>query len=72
MAQTDFKFVTVEKAGQDSNIYIITLNKPPENRLNAEACQEIIGALRVVVSARHLVVEGTFLHCIFDLLHQNV
>lgn len=51
MVQTEFKFVTVDKAGQDGNIYIITLNKPPENRLNVEACQEIIQALRAVVSA---------------------
>jgi len=51
MVQAEFRFVTVDKAGKDGNIYIITLNKPPENRLNVEASQEIIKALRAVVSA---------------------
>lgn len=52
MVQEKFKLLTVSKSGQDGNIYIITLKKPPENRLNVEACQEIIRALRAVVSAR--------------------
>lgn len=51
MAQAEFRFITVDRAGQDGSIYIITLNKPPENRLNVETCQEIIRALRAVVSA---------------------
>lgn len=50
MVDAKFKFLTVDRAGQDGNVYIITLNKPPENRLNVEACQEIIRALRAVVS----------------------
>jgi len=54
MAPAEFKFVTVDRAGQEGNVYIITLNKPPENRLNVEACQEIIKALRAVVSAIEL------------------
>ncbi|KAK5943761.1 hypothetical protein PMZ80_004770 [Knufia obscura] len=51
MVDAKFKFLTVDRAGQDGNVYIITLNKPPENRLNVEACQEIIRALRAVESA---------------------
>jgi len=37
-----FKFISVERA--TPNIYVITLQKPPENRLNVEACQELIRA----------------------------
>ena len=40
-----YKFISVERKG---DIYIITLQKPPENRLNVEACQELIRAYRQV------------------------
>jgi len=39
----EYKFITVERKG---DIFIITLRKPPENRLNVEACQELIRAYR--------------------------
>jgi hypothetical protein len=42
-----FKFISVEKATSD--IYVITLQKPPENRLNIEACQELIRAYHGIV-----------------------
>jgi len=44
-----FKHISVEKHG-DGGIYIVTLKKPPENRLNVEACQELIRAYRGIVS----------------------
>lgn len=42
MALPAFKNLTLERCG---NIFILTLNKPPENRLNSTFCQEIIRAL---------------------------
>ena len=38
-----YKFISVERKG---DIFVITLRKPPENRLNVEACQELIRAYR--------------------------
>ena len=38
-----YKFLSVERIG---DVFIITLRKPPENRLNVEACQELIRAYR--------------------------
>ena len=43
-----FQNLTVTCTGKDSNIYIITLQKPPENRLTVAFCQEIIRAYRYV------------------------
>ena len=40
-----YKFISVERKG---DIAIITLRKPPENRLNVEACQELIRAYRQI------------------------
>ena len=34
-----FNFISVER---NDNIFIVTLQKPPENRLNVAACQELI------------------------------
>lgn len=39
----DFRYLAIERRGQ---IFMITLHKPPENRLNISACQELIGAYR--------------------------
>lgn len=38
-----YKHVSLERRG---DVFIITLQKPPENRLNVEACQELIRAYR--------------------------
>ncbi|ETN40920.1 uncharacterized protein HMPREF1541_05200 [Cyphellophora europaea CBS 101466] len=43
-----FEYVSIDKAGEHGNIYIITMNKPPENRLNVAMCQELIRAYRTV------------------------
>jgi enoyl-CoA hydratase/carnithine racemase len=32
----------------DGNVFVITMQKPPENRLNSWYCQEIIKAFRTV------------------------
>jgi len=40
---SSFKYISVEKR-QSPGVYVITLQKPPENRLNVEACQELIRA----------------------------
>jgi enoyl-CoA hydratase/carnithine racemase len=40
-----YKFISVERK---RDIAIITLRKPPENRLNVEACQELIRAYRQI------------------------
>ena len=38
-----YKFLSIERKG---DVFVITLRKPPENRLNVEACQELIRAYR--------------------------
>lgn len=38
-----YEYLSVER---DGDVYIITLRKPPENRLNIAACQELILAYR--------------------------
>ena len=38
-----YKYISLERKG---DVFIIILNKPPENRLNVEACQELIRAYR--------------------------
>lgn len=38
-----YKFISMERKG---DVFVITLRKPPENRLNVEACQELIRAYR--------------------------
>jgi hypothetical protein len=43
----NFRFISVEKESTD--IYVITLQKPPENRLNVAACQELIQAYHSIV-----------------------
>jgi Delta3-Delta2-enoyl-CoA isomerase len=40
-----YKYLSIERKG---DIFIITLQKPPENRLDVEACQELIRAYRSV------------------------
>ncbi|KAK5175463.1 uncharacterized protein LTR77_000602 [Saxophila tyrrhenica] len=42
---TTYKSISLERTG---NIYIITLQKPPENRLDVAACQELIRAYRQI------------------------
>lgn len=42
-----FKYIAVENYGE--GIYIVTLKKPPENRLNVESCQELIRAYHGIV-----------------------
>lgn len=44
-----FQYLSISQTGKDNNIHIITLHKPPENRLNIAACQELIRAYRTVV-----------------------
>lgn len=39
-----FQFVTVERKGSAGNIFVITLQKPPENRLTVASSQELIKA----------------------------
>jgi Delta3-Delta2-enoyl-CoA isomerase len=43
-----YQYLNITQTGTDNNIYVITLQKPPENRLNVAACQEIIRAYREV------------------------
>jgi hypothetical protein len=43
-----FKNIKVSTDGED-RVHIITLNRPPENRLDSTTCQEIIQALRAIV-----------------------
>lgn len=50
MSKQSYKFISVEKKGQDSNIYIITLQKPPENRLDVASCQELVKAYHGIQS----------------------
>jgi len=38
-----YKHISIERSG---DVYTITLRKPPENRLDIEACQELIRAYR--------------------------
>ena len=45
MAQPSFQNLSLERRG---NIFILTLERAPENRLNREFCQEIISAFRFV------------------------
>lgn len=40
-----FKYLTVTRKG---NVFTITLQKPPENRLNSVFCQEIISAFHSI------------------------
>ena len=41
--EEQYRYITVERKGSDG-IYVITLHKPPENRLNVACCQELIRA----------------------------
>lgn len=41
----NFKYISLERK---RDIYIVTLQKPPENRLNVAACQELILAYRYI------------------------
>ena len=38
-----YRYITIERQGSDG-IYVITLRKPPENRLDVACCQELIRA----------------------------
>lgn len=40
-----FKYILLER---QCNIFVITLQRPPENRLNSEFCQEIIKAFHTI------------------------
>lgn len=40
-----FRNLSLERCG---NVFILTMQKPPENRLNSWYCQELIKALRTV------------------------
>lgn len=42
-----FKYITVENHG--GGVYIITLKKPPENRLTVDSCQELVKAYHGIV-----------------------
>ena len=42
MSKNTYENLSLERHG---NIFVLTLQKPPENRLNARFCQEIIRAL---------------------------
>ena len=50
MASNTYNYCSVERIGTDSDIYIITLRKPPENRLTVASCQELIRAYRTIES----------------------
>lgn len=41
----DYQYLQVERKG---DIFIITLKKPPENRLNVACCQELIRAYHAI------------------------
>lgn len=43
-----FQFQNLSLERHDGNIFVITLQKAPENRLDAAFCQEIIRAFRTV------------------------
>ncbi|KAL2070458.1 hypothetical protein VTL71DRAFT_13484 [Oculimacula yallundae] len=45
MSQSNFQNLTLERQG---NVFILTLQKPPENRLNSGFCQEIIRAFHYI------------------------
>jgi hypothetical protein len=43
-----FKYISIEQV--KPGVYVITLRKPPENRLSAVSCQELIRAYHGIVS----------------------
>ncbi|KAH6723249.1 ClpP/crotonase-like domain-containing protein [Leptodontidium sp. MPI-SDFR-AT-0119] len=45
MPQPAFQYLSLERLG---NVFVITLQKPPENRLNSSTCQEIIRAFHFI------------------------
>ncbi|KAK5065326.1 hypothetical protein LTR84_001164 [Exophiala bonariae] len=40
------RYVSLERKGEENNIFLITLSKAPENRLNSEVCRDLIAAYR--------------------------
>ena len=58
MAQPTFKNLSLERRG---NIFILTLEKPPENRLNSAFCQEIIRAFHHAQKALGTSSEGALI-----------
>lgn len=44
MSRESYKFISVERKGRESNVFVVTLKKPPENRLNVAACKELVQA----------------------------
>lgn len=44
-----FSNLSISTAEEDKNVYIITLNRPPQNRLDSLTCQELIAAYRSIV-----------------------
>ncbi|KAL6248638.1 putative secondary metabolism biosynthetic enzyme [Rhinocladiella similis] len=45
-----YQYITVEQKGGEG-VYVITLCKPPENRLNVDCCQELIHAYHSIQRA---------------------
>lgn len=43
MHSGEYQYITVERKGSNG-IYVITMRKPPQNRLNVACCQELIHA----------------------------
>jgi Delta3-Delta2-enoyl-CoA isomerase len=56
----EYKFLTLECK---ADVFIITLNKPPENRLNVAACQELIRAYRQAEAELGQDAEGAIILC---------
>jgi hypothetical protein len=54
-----YKFLAVDK--HSPGIYIITLKKPPENRLTVEFCQELIQAYHKMVSDLQQIMHNIFM-----------
>jgi len=53
----NFKHLLLGRSDNVKNVYIITLNRPPENRLDQATCQELIEAYRTVAGHR---IDGEF------------
>jgi enoyl-CoA hydratase/carnithine racemase len=43
-----WKYVSIEAGEGAPGVYVVTMNKPPENRLDVESAQNIISALRYI------------------------
>ena len=47
-AHPSWKYLTFTSPEDASGVHVITMNKPPENRLNVELAQEVISTLRYI------------------------